>query len=134
MKSIKVKWPKVLDYNNLDQIPLVEWIDLGNATMFRIFAYFCHGGTKRPRPGLVVGIERIGSFFFGLGNIISGQYVSEKLNVCEADSKILADWINVQLGIDAPQQGEYNRTYILGVRPYGLIGERFIMPLCPEII
>lgn len=134
---IKVKWPKVLYYNNLDQPPLIEWIDLGNGTMFRIFAFFSHGGRKRPRRGLVIGIERVGSFFFNIDSEykkMAWEYVSEKLRIPEADARSLADWINAQLDFDVPQQGHYVKEYITEVEPYGLIGERPLMPLIPEII
>lgn len=134
MSELKVKWPKVLDYNNLDQPPLIAWIDLGNGTMFRIFAFFSHGGTKRPRPGLVVAIERVGSFFFALHRALTHVYVSEKLNVPEGDARALADWINVQLGHEFPQQGEYNKDYIEEVELYYYAGEMALMPLVPEII
>lgn len=134
MSEVKVKWPKVLDYNDIDQPPLIEWIDLGNGTMFRIFAFFSRGGTKRPRPGLVVALERVGSFFFKLGGNISYQYVSEKLNVPEPDARALADWLNIQLDQDVPQQGEYNEKYINEVELYFYSGEVGMMPLVPEII
>lgn len=131
---INVKWPKVLDYNNVDQPPLIAWIDLGNGTMFRIFAFFSRGGALRPRAGLVVAIERVGSFFFRLDNKIAYQYVSEKLNVPESDARALADWLNAQLGHDVPQQGEYTESYIREVDYYSYSGENPLMPLVPEIM
>ena len=131
---IKVKWPKVLDYNDVDRPPLIAWIDLCNGTMFRIFAFFSHGGKMRPRDGLIFGIERVGSFMFALNNEMSWDYVAGKLQIPEPDARNLADWLNVQLGHDVKQQGDYEQTYINGSEPYGLIGERWFMPLVPEVI
>lgn len=131
---IKVKWPKVLDYNNIDQPPLIAWIDLGNGTMFRIFAFFSRGGDLRPRPGLVVGIERVGTFFFTINKPYSYGYVSEKLCLTEPDARAIADWMNAQVGHDFDQQGRYYADYIKEVEPYFYSGEYALMPLVPEII
>ena len=134
---LKVKWPKVLNYYDLDQRPLISWIDLGNGTMFRIFAFFCHGGTKNPRPGLVVGIERVGSFFFHLGSFVTWTYVSEKLNLPLGDARAMADWINAQNILsdkECIQQGHYRRCYIEAVEPYLYGSENTLKPLAPEII
>jgi hypothetical protein len=136
MSELKVKWPKVLNYNNLDERPIVQWIDLGNATMFRIGAFFVHGGRKYPRIGLFVGIERVGSFFFRIPEQpISGAYVSEKLFLPPADANIMADWLNAQFGfVDAKQQGDYIKHYIEEVDEYHYSGENPLKPLCPIII
>jgi hypothetical protein len=131
---VKVKWEKVLHYEDLDQKPLIDWIDLGNATQFRIFAFFSHGGFRRPREGLMIGIERIGSYFFRLDNKIYTDYVCEKLNLTLADAANIADWLNVQIGYEVPQQGKYTKEYIESVKPYWIAGERSLMPLRPEII
>jgi hypothetical protein len=131
---VKVKWGQVLDYNNLDQPPLIEWINLGNGTMFRLFAFFSHGGLKRPRRGLVVALDRKGCFFFSLENKLSWGYVSEKLNLSESDGRIMADWLNVQLGFNVKQQGRYKDEHIKENEPYRLIGETYQTPLAPEII
>lgn len=134
MSELKVKWPKVMDYNDIDRPPLIEWIDLGNGTMFRIFAFFSHGGYKRPRDGLIVGIERVGSFLFQINKELNAGYVSQKLNVPESDAAALADFLNVQLNFDSMQQGIYSRNYIEKIEPYYLAGERAMQPLTPEII
>jgi hypothetical protein len=55
---IKVKWPKVMDRRKLDA-PILNWIDLGNGTLFRIAAFF----TLDPAYGIQVSIERGGAFF-----------------------------------------------------------------------
>lgn len=136
--TTKVKWPQVLKYENLDQAPLLRWIDLGNATMFRLSAYFVHGGYSYPGRGLVVGIERVGMWFFKIhsdSQWFRWGYVAEKLFLPESDARAIADWINAQIGFeDTEQQGEYNPTYIREVEPYGLGGENFVMPLVPVII
>lgn len=131
---LKIKWPKVMNYDDLKMSPLVSWIDLCNGTMFRIFAFFSHGEINTPKEGLFIGIERISCFFFNLENEIHWEYVSNKLFIPEADARCLADWMNVQLGHNAKQQGTYEKKYLEETEPYGLIGERFLMPLVPEII
>lgn len=136
MPHVKVKWPTVLYYNNLDQRPLLNWIDLGNGTMFRISAYFVHGGSSYPKAGLVVGIESRGMWFFKFpADYLGWEYISEKIGLAESDACAIADWINAQFGIeDAEQQGKYNYSYINDLEPYGLMGENKVMPLHPEII
>lgn len=124
---LKVKWPKVV---RAEDRPLVAWIDLGNGTMFRLFAFF----VINPRAGFVVGIERVGSFFFDISNVITPFYVKEKLCMGLYDSAIIADWMNAQIGHDAPQFGQYTEKYIKEIEPYALIGEYKSMPLVPEII
>lgn len=135
--SIKVRWEKALDYNNLDQHPLLAWIDLCNYTLFRISAYFVHGGRTYPGHGLVVGIERKGCFFFKWpSEYLRGGYVAEKLNLGIADGSIIADWINVQFGFeDAPQQGSYyEESFSHENEPNFIAGERALLPLKPELI
>lgn len=122
-----VKWPKVI--NSYDE-PIVKWIDLCNATMFRIIAF----KTFRPKRCLVVAIERIGCFCFDMERVKSWQYVSEKLFVSESDARALADWINAQTGLDHEQQGIYSRDMLADVEEYGLGGEMKEMPLIPEKI
>ena len=134
-KKIKVEWDKILDWKDISKPPIIRWIDLGNATMFRITAFFAHSfHDGNPREGLYIGIERVGSFLFDLKLPKSTKYVAEKLNLPESDAAAIADWINAQLGYDLEQFGEYNEDYINEVEPYGLIGERFYMPLVPRII
>lgn len=129
-----IKWPRVMDYHNVDQPPLIEWIDLGNGTMFRIFAFFSRGGWNRPRDGLVVGIERVGSFFFTIDTFKTWTYISEKLNLPESDARAIADWINVQIDKSCPMQGIYNFDYIRAVEPVMYAGEYARMPLVPDLI
>lgn len=132
---VSVKWPRVMDYHDLDQRPLVAWLDLGNGTMFRIGAFFIHGGRKYPRPGFFIGIERVGCFFFRVPeNPLSAAYVSEKLHLPEPDAAIMADWMNSQFGLAAKQQGDYTKKYIEEVDVYHYSGENPIKPLCPEIV
>ena len=136
-KPLKVKWPKVMEYYDFDQKPILNWIDLGNGTMFRIAAFFVHGFPEEPSRGLMIGIERKGCFFFKMHSELEPyhwDYISEKLYLQESDARAIADWINAQIGFEAKQQGEYNENYIREVEPYGLGGENFIMPLVPEII
>lgn len=133
-KNVKIKWPKVLDYHDLDQRPLLKWIDLGNGTLFRISAFFVRGGRNYPRVGLQVSIEYKGSFFFSIDHPLGGSYVCKKLFLSNPDALIIADWLNAQLGHYTKQQGVYNSKYITEVEEYGLIGEHKIMPLTPEII
>ena len=134
-KEIKVKWCKVLDWKEEGQPPIIRWMNLGNGTMFRITAFFAHSYHEaNPREGLYIGIERVGSFLFGIGKEIHPDYISEKLNLPEPDAAGIADWMNVQLGFDAKQFGIYNEDYINEIEPYGLIGERFYFPLMPRII
>src|SRR5690242_2360017 len=122
---LKVKWPKVIDTKN--GTPILKWIDLGNATMFRISSFYCHGGREFPCSGLQVSLERVGSFFFKLHREsiwFRWDYVAEKLFLPQADARNMADWINAQLGfVDAEQQGEYKSEYINECEPYGLAGE-----------
>ncbi len=134
-KEIKVKWDKVLDWKDINKPPLIRWIDLGNATMFRITAFFAHAfHDGNPREGLYIGIERVGSFLFTLTRAVNPDYISEKLGLPESDAAAIADWMNVQLGFDVKQFGVYNEDYINEVEPSGLIGERFYFPLVPRII
>jgi|SRR6476620_2569183 len=131
---MKVKWPKVLDLNNTNNAPICRWIDLCNGTIFRLAAFFTHRLNDMPRDGLFVGIERVGGFLFSLEEEKSWQYVAEKLCLSEPDAKVIADWINAQLGHEMDQQGEYSEDYYHEIEPYGLTGERFIMPLMPDRI
>lgn len=132
--SIKVKWPKIMDYKDIDAPPLMTWINLCNGTMFRLIAFFCHGGFKYPRSGLFIGIERIGCFHFDLKNRKSAEYVSEKLGIALSDAAILADWINAQLNFEYKQEGEYYITHYLDNEPYGLSGENKVLPLVPILL
>lgn len=130
--SIKVKWPKVLNKNELDSHPLLEWMNLGNVTMFRISAFL----VKKPARGIVVGIERKGMFFFKWpSEYLRGGYVAEKLNLCDADANIIADWINAQLGFaESPQQCNYYEREILSNESPLLCGESTALPLVAQII
>lgn len=137
MSELKVKWPKVMNYNDIDARPILNYIDLANGTLFRIAAFFCHGGRLYPARGLQISLERAGAFFFKLHSdltMFDWRYVSEKLFIPESDARAIADWMNVQCDFQATQQGEYNPDYIRETEPYGLGGENFVMPLVPEII
>lgn len=128
---LKVEWPKVINFDN--ELPYINWINLGNGTLFRIISFL----SISTKPGLYVGIERVGCFIFTINENIpfSGKYVSEKLNIGSiSDGNIIADWINAQLGCNAIQQGEYDRKYIEENEPYGLVMERPSLPCCPKII
>jgi hypothetical protein len=132
--TLIVKWPKVLYFNSLNDKPICRWIDLCNGTLFRIIAFFTYPFYNHPKDGLYVGIERCGSFLFGISNKFSADYVFEKLNIPESDAAAIADWMNAQLEFNVRQQGHYEKQYILNSEPYGLIGEKFSMPLIPEVI
>jgi|GEM_PF-7081908 hypothetical protein len=132
---VKVKWPRIIDFNNIVHRPICRWIDLGNGTMFRITAFFTYPFYDMSRDGLLIAIERVGCFLFGLNRTeFRWDYVAEKLYLPEADARIIADWMNAQCGFDFPQQGHYVEAYIREVEPYGLIGEKHLMPLIPEIL
>jgi hypothetical protein len=128
VEELKVKWSKVV-FDNGD--PIIRWIDLVNGTMYRIIAFKSY----RPRHGLFVGIERKGCFLFRIGHPMVWTYIDEKLTIGnESDSRILADWINVQCDQEFPQQGSYNKKYLYDVEPYPYGGEMIEMPLAPDII
>lgn len=99
--------------------------------MFKIAAFFTedHGG-------LVVGIQHRGMYCFRWPNeYLRFDYICEKLGLCEADGRNIADWINVQFGFeDAPQQGNYYLKCIRDIDPYGCTGEKRQMPLFPVLI
>lgn len=133
--SINVTWQRILDYNNLDQKPFVGWINYWNGTMERITAFFIHGGLKYPKPGLSVGLERVGQFLFSTNEFYSAQYCHEKLFVSLGDAGAIADWINTQLRTvhKEPMQGNYNPRYrdIGEDSYYGLSGENKLLVLQP---
>ncbi len=125
--AIKVKWPRVL--YGLEE-PLIAWIDLGNATMFRIISFT----TYSPKPAIFIGIERIGCYLFPRDKPIAWEYICNKIPVPEADARPIADWMNAQLDFDYPQQGEYWMKYLTPSEPYPYAGEMAASPLCPEVI
>ncbi len=129
MNEMKVKWPLVIQ--EWDK-PYLNWIDLANVTMYRIAAF----RTAYPRGGLFVGIERKGAFFFSttMSKWLHWEYVGEKLNLAKSDACAIADWINAQIEVEAPQQGSYHKEYIMQIKSYGLIGEMQQMPWSAEII
>jgi hypothetical protein len=126
MNDVKVKWPLVINYWDK---PYINYIDLGNYTMFRM----CLVKTRQPRLGLYVSVEDKGSFFFSLENRLHKDYVAEKLFL-QGDHGQVADFLNAQLGKEGDQQGHYYAQVIKDVEPYGKIGEDKIMPWSPEII
>jgi hypothetical protein len=101
MGKTRAIWHNVV----LDEKPLIMTIDLGNATAFRLVSFYHH---RR----LFVALEHKGAFFFPSESFVHGSYVSEKLNLCEADANIMADWINCQNGYFTQQQGVYFKEYI----------------------
>jgi hypothetical protein len=123
-----------MNFNAIDDKPLLNWINLGNGTLFRLSAFFTRNGGNYPRTGLFIGIERCGCFLFSLRIKVYHGYVAEKLNIAEPEARIIADWMNAQLSFVVPQQGEYDEKYIHETQPYGLGDEKFIMPIVPEII
>jgi len=126
MNEVKVKWPLIAQ--EWDKTYL-NYIDLGNYTMFRMSLY----RTSQPRLGLYVSVEDKGSFFFSLENRLHKDYVAEKLFL-QGDSGQMADFLNAQLGKDGEQQGHYYEQVIKDVEPYGKIGEGKYMPWSPEIL
>lgn len=128
MNQLKVKWPYVLD----KVLPHIYWMNLCNGTMFRLITF----KTYNPKLGLFVGIEKKGCFIFAINQFkfFSWDYVREKLGLCEADARIIADWINCQIGIFNEQQGVYWLKELQSNEPYFLSGEQQGIPLIPEII
>lgn len=127
MAKLMVKWPKVVEgYDD----PILKWIDLCNATLFRVAAF----KTYSPRHCFVVAIERIGCFAFPMDKFLSWGYVSEKLFLPEPDARNMADWINAQIDKEGEQQGHYSRDMLAEIEPYGLGGEIKEMPLIPKAI
>ena len=131
---IKVEWKKNLNHDPLSLVPICNWIDLGNGTMFRLIAFFTYTFNDMPRDGLFVGLERIGCFLFPVDKFIHWEYVSDKLFIPESDARVLADWMNVQMDHKVEQQGEYSRRYIEECDIYFIAGERPQMPIQPFII
>lgn len=127
MTDIKVKWEKVIiDYD----VPYLNYLDLGNATMFRV----CVFKTFTPRQGMFVSVEDRGAFFFGMGKALHKDYVKEKLFL-QGDHAQMADFLNAQLGIDEfGQQGHYYKNIIESIEPCGKIGEDKLMPWHPVLI
>lgn len=134
MSKTQVKWDQVISFSESESIPLCNWIDLGNGTMFRIAAFFTYRHLNMSRDGLFIAIERVGSFLFAIDKPLHYAYVSNKLFVPESDARALADWINTQLGYKADQQGEYNPDYINAVEPVMYAGEKALLPLTPRIV
>lgn len=131
---MKIKWPKVLNFEEINAYPIIRWIDLCNGTMFRITAFFSHLSKEHPISGLFIGIERKGAFLFSFYENIGFEYVEEKLNLCEADARPIADWINAQLGNEIEQYGTYQKHYIDQHESVSYIGERSSLPLIPNIV
>jgi len=126
MSELKVKWPLVvIEYDK----PYLNYIDLGNCTMFRMALF----KTFTPRLGLWASIEDRGAFFFGTHTVLHKDYVAEKLFL-QGDHGQMADFLNAQLQNDATQQGHYYENVVNDVEPYGKIGEDKIMPWSPQII
>ncbi len=124
---IKVQWKKVIE--EWDK-PYINWIDLGNCTMFRLSAF----KVTSPRIGIFVGVESRGNFFFPINKPIHWQYVEEKLSLFPADAKPIADWINAQIGFNHDQQGDYFYISLSSLEPYHAIGEQSVLMWYPEVI
>lgn len=125
MDGLRIKWEKI----NFDFEPFYGDINLGNITMFRIFAWMTN------YDNFLLGIEGYSSYRFK--NKVHWKYVVEKLMLSnESDARIIADFINAQLGIQCEQQGFYYRDYITIKEEscYGFDGDRFLIPICPKII
>lgn len=124
---LKVTWPVVItEYD----VPIIEWINLCNVTMYRIIAF----KTYYPKHALFVGIEFRGAFLFSVDNDIYADYVTEKLGIGHSDAAVLADWINAQLGHEVPQQGEYYIRELVDNSSHGLLFEDKSKPLVPRIL
>jgi hypothetical protein len=110
------RWEKL----DIQEEPVIREIDLGNCTMFTITAFFCNpilSGVIFNMPRFFVSIEKKGSFLFNPENVKYPKYVAEKLNLYESDAAIIADWINIQLGIEAKEFGWYETTAIVVKNP-----------------
>jgi hypothetical protein len=135
--TLKVKWPHIAHNKDIwnNSIPLCNWINLDNGTMYRIISFPLHTTHGHPKNGLYVGIERKGSFLFDGIRFKSWDYVNEKLGIGnESDARILADWINAQCMEEFEQQGVYQKNYILSNDPCEYIGEIMTLPLVPQIV
>lgn len=104
MSELKVTWEKI----DLKK-PVVKYIDLGNGTCFTLVSFYFNTGFFRRH---FIGIERKGAFLFPTFGYVSGEYVSEKLNLPVPDANIIADWMNVQRDKFVKQQGTYSKRNI----------------------
>lgn len=91
------RWDKI----DISTKPFICELSLGNITMYRTVAFF-----SSPFR-FFVGLERKGCFFFPCEGKIHPDYVVEKLNVMPGDARNIADWINIQLGIEVEEFGSY---------------------------
>lgn len=124
METLKVKWDRIVS-----EKPICNWIDLGNGTMFLVSAFRAWESWEMAKNGLMVAIDRVGSFLFTSSDQFNYRYVSEKLYVCEADARNLADWITAQVGnVFSEQQGRYSEEYIENCDEF-YNGSRIIRPV-----
>ena len=96
------RWNKI----DISVTPLVYWLNLGNGTQYKIITF-------RVQDALFLGIERIGCFLFGDKCVKAPAYIAEKLNLDEIDANNVADWFNIQLGLNVPEFGRYDDSYCI---------------------
>lgn len=132
MGDVKVKWDHIVNqYPN--SIPVCNWIDLGNGTMFLISAFNTYKSIGMARDGIMIAIDRVGSFLFPQDSELKFGYVSEKLFIPESDARAMADWLNVQIKQYKKQQGIYSRTYLDYTEEY-YQGSKIIRPIIEKEI
>lgn len=125
--ELQVKWPYIVqEYEKI----YFNYINLGNYIVYRMVIF----KTLLPRKGLFVAIESKGAFFFDIRKPLHKDYVAEKLCLAQSDSGSVADFLNVQLKKDRPQQGKYIHNAIMNIESFGKIGEIPIQPWTPEIL
>ncbi len=120
MTEIKVQWPHVIE---IPDHAYINRIDLGNYTAFNLVAF----KTFKPREGLFIALEAKSNYLFPCDKPIHWEYAAEKLALCQADARIIADFINAQIWQPYPQQGVYYKDVVLYEDP-------LYRPYKPEII
>lgn len=94
------RWKKI-KYGS-SPLPFIADFSLGNGTMYKLISFKTHSR-------LFVGLEGIGCFLFDTENWKHPNYVAQKLYLDQksSDCKNIADWLNVQLGKEVEEFGDY---------------------------
>lgn len=124
MQELQIKWPRIVEELNKFYF---NYIDLANVTMYRM-------GMRKLYNGLFVAIERKGAFLFADNQKLHKDYVGEKLNLYGSDAANIADFLNTQLRIESPNQGEYYESNIGALENEAQLNPCQIMPWHPIII
>lgn len=102
------RWDQLIDLKSY-AYGTVRNLNVGNGTYFKIIFFRSKKGAN---TRFFLGIERIGCFIFTEnGHFYHPNYLVEKLNLCIADANNIADWVNIQLGIEAQEYGRYNDEF-----------------------